>query len=132
MASLSSISFSIDTTRPGILAQESLTDAIAAQMSDIHEITNFIMLSQVLARSSFVERLGLPPLNRNADIKGFMQVEQSLNKVEASGSALLTANNLHETDEYVGKQWFFFRIRCVSLITLLVLSPSAPHWALLW
>jgi hypothetical protein len=90
------------------------------------------MLSQVLARSSFAERLGLPPLNRNADIKGVMQVEQSLNKVEASGTTLLTANTLHKTDEYVGKQWFFFRIRCVSLITLLVLSPSAPHWALLW
>jgi hypothetical protein len=82
-------------------------------MFDVQEITNFIMLSQVLARSSHAERLGLPPLNRKADFKAIVQTESSLNRIHTSGASLLSSG----ADQWSRRQLFLFRIRYVDLYT---------------
>ena len=53
-------------------------------MLELNEITGHVMLSQVPARSSFAESLGLPPLYQNADSSAAVQIDECLNTWEKS------------------------------------------------
>lgn len=84
------------------------------KMAELNEITNFIMLSQVLARSSFTERLGLPSLGQATDLNSIMQIDGCLNRLETSFASFAVRDNAQEdaiNDQ--SKQHFYFQLRYV-------------------
>lgn len=84
-----------------------------ARMSELNEITNFIMLNQVLARHSFADKLGLPVLSKSSDLAAIMQIEDCLDKLETSHASLLLVSTppTHSQDGGLERQRFLFQIR---------------------
>jgi hypothetical protein len=110
----------------------------AAKMSELNEITNFIMLSQVLARKSLGDKLGLPILSKASDLSAVMQIEGCLDQLETSHASLLFlgTSQAKPGSDCLHRQRFLFSIRLVHLsrLNFMVSSPVLcdmfPTWSI--
>lgn len=81
-------------------------------MHDLEQVATFIEFSQIVARSKFVERLGLTPLTKAADLSTVMQIDEYLNKLETSHASLLLCDpGLTDIDNNLSRQRFLFQLR---------------------
>ncbi|KEF57497.1 uncharacterized protein A1O9_05414 [Exophiala aquamarina CBS 119918] len=115
----------------------------AAKMHDLEEIATFIEFSQIVARSSFAERLGIAPPTKIADLNTVMQIDECLNKLQSSHASLLLSGSLTKTDDDLDRQRFLFELRlaharillfrpilvrlCLSSLTPAGLFPDLEH-----
>ena len=110
MVSLASCSFLTETRSQPL--PEHFSSQNAAKMLELNETTNFIMLSQVLSRSSFAARLGLPTPTKTGDLNAVLQIEDCLNRLEKSHALLLLTNAAQmDNDDLSSGQRFLFQVR---------------------
>ena len=84
----------------------------AVKMLELSEMTGYIMHSQVPARSSLAEALGLPSLAQAADLSVTVQIEECLNKLDKNLPSLSLTDSVQEgTDEGLSGQRFLFHLR---------------------
>lgn len=88
----------------------------AAVMHELEEITTFIEFSQIVARSNFAERLGLPPSSKAADLRAVMQTDECLNKLETSHTSLLSESGLTNVNNSLSRERFLFQLRWVETV----------------
>jgi DNA-binding GntR family transcriptional regulator len=113
MLTLTACSF-VMNSRHATPAGEGLHSA-AAKMDDLEEITTFIEFSQIVAHSKFAERLGLAPSTKVADLNAVMQIDECLNRLEASHASLMLDNaGLTNMNHGLSQQQFLFQLRYVN------------------
>ena len=111
MISLSSSSFLTDPQQEN--SHEDVASQSTVKMSELNEITNFIMLSQVLARNSLGDKLGLPTLSKASDLSTITQIEECLDRLEIGHTALLltSTSQVKPGSDCLSRQRFLFSIR---------------------
>jgi hypothetical protein len=128
MLTLTACSFIMSSTH-GTPADGGLVNP-ASKMHDLEQIATFIEFSQIVARSSFTENLGILKPTKIIDLNTIMQIDERLSILESSHSSLLSnISPLISPDTNPKRQQYLFTLR-LAHVRILLFRPILMRFCL--